>query len=109
MIKVTLLYPATPTCRFDHDYYERVHLPLALELLGSAVTSVMVERGISPGPPWPPAPYSAICSFIVESREAYERALFPNAHRLQADVVNFSSEAPLIQFSEVTLERSISK
>jgi uncharacterized protein (TIGR02118 family) len=104
MIKVTVLYPATPGSRFDHDYYETVHIPMAVEILGGALVSVTVERGLSPGPPWPPATYATICSFLLTSREAYERALFPQAQRLQADVANFSDTPALIQFSEVTLQ-----
>jgi uncharacterized protein (TIGR02118 family) len=105
VIKVTILYPAAPGRLFDHDYYETVHVPMAIEILGEALQSVTVERGISPGPPWPPATYSTICSFVVTSREAYERALFPNAGRLQADVANFSDVAAVIQFSEISLRR----
>lgn len=104
MIKVTILYPATPGGRFDHDYYETVHIPMAMEILGDTLVSVTVERGLSPGPPWPPATYATICSFLVTSREAYETALFPQAARLQADVANFSDTPALIQLSEVALQ-----
>ena len=109
MIKVNLLYPATAGGRFDHVYYETVHIPMAIGMLGSALKSVTVERGVSPGAPWSASTYVTICSFLIESREAYERALFPNAERLQADVANFSDVAALIQFSEVTLEHSTAR
>jgi len=105
VIKVTILYPAGGW--FDHDYYETVHIPMAIGILGEALMSVTVERGVSPGPPWPPAAYATICSFVCESREAYERALFAQAPRLQADVANFSDTSALIQFSEISLERII--
>ena len=44
---------------------------------------------------------------MCESQEAYERALFAQAPRLQADVANFSDTSALIQFSEISLERII--
>ena len=45
-----------------------------------------VERGVSPGAPWPDAAFAAICSFVGESREAYEQAFFPHMERLQGDI-----------------------
>jgi uncharacterized protein (TIGR02118 family) len=105
MIKVTILYPAGG--RFDHNYYETVHIPMAIGILGAALKSVTVERGVSPGPPWPPATYDTICSFVCESREAYEQALFPQAQRLQADVANFSDTPAVIQFSEISVEHTV--
>jgi len=107
MIKVTILYPNTPGGRFDHDYYETVHIPMSIALLGSAVKSVLVERGLSVGPPWPAPTYSAICSFICDSREAYEQALFPHLARLQGDLVNYSDVEAVIQISEITVDHSL--
>lgn len=104
MIKVTILYPNAPGRRFDHEYYETVHIPMSIELLGSAVRSVCVERGLSVGPPWPEPTYSAICSFVCESKEAYERALFPHLARLQGDLVNYSDVEALVQISEITID-----
>ena len=53
MIEILILYPNAPGRRFDHDYYETRHIPMALELLGEAVKAVVVTRGVAAGPPWP--------------------------------------------------------
>jgi uncharacterized protein (TIGR02118 family) len=106
MIKVTILYPNAPGSRFDFDYYLNVHMPLSIKLLGPAMRSVMVERGVSPGAPWPDHPYAAICSFVCESREAYEQAFFPHAERLQGDIPNYTDVAATIQLSEIMIEHA---
>jgi len=33
MIKVSIFYPKRPGSRFDADYYTKVHMPLAAQLL----------------------------------------------------------------------------
>ena len=105
MIKISIFYPAAPETKFDHDYYERVHIPMAIELLGAAVKSVSVERGISPGSPWPEPAFVAMAHFVCDSKEAYEAALFPHLARLQGDLVNYSNVQPTFQFSEIALEQ----
>ena len=104
MIKVTVLYPNTPGARFDHDYYEKVHIPMSIELLGPAVKSVLVERGLDVGAPWPAPAYRAICSFVCESKDAYEQALFPHLATLRGDLVNYSDVEAVIQISEITVD-----
>lgn len=103
MIEVTILYPAAPGRAFDHDYYETRHIPMALELLGPAVTAVTVTRGVAPGPPWPEPTYVAGCRFTCASVEAYQQALAPHMGRLQADIANFSDAPPLIQINQVAV------
>lgn len=107
MIRISILYPHTAGGRFDHDYYETVHIPMALDLLGEAVRSVSVERGIVPGPPWPTPTYTAICHFVCESLEAYQRALLPHMARLQADLANYSDRAAVLQVGEITIDRPV--
>ena len=105
MIRISILYPATPGGRFDHDYYATVHIPLALSLLGDAVRSVSVERGVSPGPPWPAPTYAAVCHFVCESLDAYLQALSPHMARLQADLANYSDRPAILQVGEITVDR----
>lgn len=103
MIRITILYPNAPGVRFDHDYYRDRHIPLSLDLLGAAVRSVSVERGVQAAG-WPQPPYVALCVFTCDSLEAYQAALFPHLERLQADLANYSSVSPVIQVTEVALE-----
>jgi uncharacterized protein (TIGR02118 family) len=103
MIKVTVLYPNTPGSRFDHDYYLRAHMPLSIERIGRAMKSITVERGVS-RPPWPEPAFHAICSFVCESREAYEAAFFPHMAELQGDIPKFTDVQAIVQLSDVALE-----
>ena len=103
MIEITILYPNAPGRRFNHDYYETRHIPMALQLLGEAVKAVTVTRGVAAGPPWPDPAYVATCRFTCESAEAYQRAVLPHLGRLQADIANYSDVEPVIQISEVTV------
>lgn len=101
MIRVSVLYPNTPGARFDHDYYRNTHIPMARDLLGAALQAVTVERGVSPGPPWPEPAYLAVAHFDCESLEAYQAALWPHMAKLQADVANFSNVAGVVMVSEL--------
>lgn len=103
MIRISILYPHAPGGRFDHHYYETVHIPMALDVLGGAVRSVSVARGISPGPPWPEPLYTAICHFDCESLEAYLAAMAPHLERLQADLTNYSDRPAVLQVSAITV------
>lgn len=104
MIKITILYPASPGGRFDHDYYETVHMPLSIALLGGAMRSVTIERGVAPGAPWPEPTFRAICSFVCESLEAYQRAFMPHMERLQRDMPNYTDIEAIIQISDIVIE-----
>jgi uncharacterized protein (TIGR02118 family) len=106
VIKVTILYPNMPGTHFDFEYYLNVHMPLSIELLGPAMRSVTVERGVSPGAPWPDHAFAAICSFVCESQEAYEQAFFPHMERLQGDIPNYTNVEAIIQLSEIEIEHA---
>ena len=59
-------------------------------------TTIMVEpvqTMLMPG-------FFAICSFVCESREAFETAFFPHMPELQGDAPNYTDVQPVIQFSE---------
>lgn len=102
MSKVTVLYPKIEGKRFDFEYYRDVHIPLTIRLLGSAIRSVTLERGITPGAPWPSPAFFAIAGFVCESLEAYTRALAPHMKRLQDDISNYTDTEAIIQVSETT-------
>lgn len=104
MIKITILYPALPGGRFDHDYYEAVHMPLSIDLIGGAMRSVTVERGVAPGAPWPAPAFTAICSFVCDSLEVYQRAFVPHMERLQRDMSNYTDIEAIVQISDIVLE-----
>src|SRR4030095_14740264 len=101
MIKLTILYPFIDGSKFDWDYYLNKHMPLSEKLQGKAIKSVTVDKGLHAGLPDSNPPYTAICHFIYDSFEDFEKAFFPNAKTLQEDIVNYTDIKPLILFSEV--------
>jgi hypothetical protein len=48
MVRVSILYPNSTSCRFDLDYYIDKHMPLGIKLLSvhPGFKGVSVERGI---------------------------------------------------------------
>lgn len=104
MIKVMILYPNTPGSRFDFDYYLNTHMPLSAARLGHAMRSITVERVLDPGAPWPPAGFHAVCSFVCESRAAYEAAFLPHMAELQADAANYTDVVQQVLITEAVFE-----
>ena len=105
MVKVSIFYPSKPGTYFDVDYYLNTHMPLAIGLLGSAVKAVSVEIGVLGGTPNQMPPFTAICNFTCETAEAFTDAFLPNADVLQSDIPKYTNIAPVIQVSEIRLER----
>lgn len=101
MIRIVVLYPKVEGKRFDFEYYRDVHIPLSIRLLGPAIRSVTVERGISPGAPWPSPAFFAIAGFVCESVEAYTHALAPHMKRLQDDIANYTDTEAIVQVCEI--------
>jgi|SRR5579863_6378416 len=101
MIKISILYPTKPGCRFDVDYYLTVHMPMTVRLLAAAVKDTSIEIGIGGGAPNEPAPYAAIVGFTCDSVEAFMAAFLPVAGQLQGDIPNYTDIAPIIQISEI--------
>ena len=105
MVKVSILYPSKPGCRFDVDYYLNTHMPLALGLLGSAVKAVSVEIGMLGGTADQLPPFTAIAGFTCETVQAFTDAFLANADVLQSDIPNYTDIAPVIQVSEIRLQQ----
>ena len=103
MIKVSVLYPSGDGKTFDMDYYCNKHIPMVAGLLGDAVKSATVEKGLGGGAPGSPAPYSAMGNLYFNSMEAFENSFGPNAGAIMADLPNFTNSEPAIQVSEVVI------
>jgi uncharacterized protein (TIGR02118 family) len=106
VIKVTVMYPYSEGARFDHDYYRDRHMPLVKSRLGSACAYYAVDKGVSGRAPGSPPAYVAMCAFFCDSIEAYEAALGPHRPEIVADIANYTDIAPVVQVSEVVVERS---
>ena len=105
MIKVNVMYPYTEGARFDHAYYRDRHMPMVKARLGSACAYYTVEKGLTNVPGAPPA-FVAICAFICDSAEGYQAAMQEHRAEILGDIANYTDIAPVIQVSEVVVERS---
>ena len=105
MIKVSVIYPNKPGARFDHAYYRDKHMPLVQQLLGAACRGYSVDRGLGGGAPGQEAPFVAMCHIYSDSVESFGAAFAPHAKTITGDVKNYTDIEPLMQISEVVVER----
>lgn len=106
MIKVSVMYPYAPGARFDHAYYREKHMPMVRQWLGDACLYYTVDKGISGRAPGSDPVYVAKCDFICTSVEAYLAARAPHAQAISGDFANYTDIQPVVQISEVVVERS---
>ena len=105
MIKVSVMYPNTPGARFDHDYYRDKHMPLVKARMGDACKSYTVDKGLGGGAPGAPATYVGMCHIFADSVEAFQKGFGPHAKEIMADIPNYTDIAPVMQISEVVVEK----
>lgn len=100
MVVFTVLYPAVAGAKFDFDYYEATHIPLANDAFtATGLQSVQVLRGLA-GADGTPAPYLVIANLTFRDAEALEASLGgPRAAEVMADVANFTDIQPIAQIS----------
>jgi len=106
MIKVSVMYPNTPGARFDHTYYRDKHMPLVKERLGAACLYYTVDKGLAGGTPSAPATYVGMCHIFCPSAEIFQAAFGPHVKEIMGDILNYTDLTPVIQISEVVVERS---
>jgi uncharacterized protein (TIGR02118 family) len=106
MIKVAVMYPYTEGARFDHAYYRDRHVPMVKARLGPACAYYTIERGLSGRAPGSTPPFVASCAFICDSVEGYVSALREHVAEIRDDIANYTDIVPVVQFSEVVVERS---
>ena len=103
MVTVNVLYPNKEGAKFDMNYYLTSHIPMLKRVLGSALKGCVVEQGLGGTAPGTRAEFSVLCHLRFDSVESYETARGPHAAEIRNDVAKYSSEAPIIQFSDVKL------
>jgi uncharacterized protein (TIGR02118 family) len=106
MIKVSVMYPYAAGARFDHVYYREKHMPMVKQWLGAACLYYTVDKGIAGGAPGTDPVYVAKCDFFCTSVEAYRAAREPHAQAIRGDFANYTDIQPVVQISEVVVERS---
>lgn len=102
MIRLSVMYPATPGSRFDWDYYLGKHLELSRTLLNSrGLIRTEIDRGIGGFPPGAPPPYHAIGHLFFRTMSELESALGATAAEFVADERNYTDVPSVVQISEV--------
>jgi uncharacterized protein (TIGR02118 family) len=103
MVKISILYPQTAGASFDMDYYLRTHMPMSLARLRShqGFVALSVERGVAAPQSGIPPAYVAMCHYTFTTAEDFVAAFMPHAAELQGDMPNYTSIAPIVQFSDV--------
>ena len=101
MVRLSVMYPASPGSRFDWDYYLGAHLKLAHRLLDSrGLVRIEIDRGVGSFPPGTPPPYHAVGHLFFNSMADLQAALGATANELVADAQKYS-DASVVQISEV--------
>lgn len=106
MIKVSVMYPYAVGARFDHAYYRERHMPMMKRLLGAACLYYSVDKGLSGRAPGTDPVYAAKCDFFCTSAEAYRAASGQHQQEIRGDIANYTDILPVVQISEVVVERS---
>ena len=65
-----------------------------------------VEKGLAGRTPGAPPAFVAMCAFICDSAERYLAVMQEHGAEIRADLANYTDIAPVIQISEVVVERS---
>jgi uncharacterized protein (TIGR02118 family) len=105
MIKVSVMYPNKSGARFDHQYYRDKHMPLLKARMGDACKYYTVDKGLAGGAPGDPATYVGMCHIFADSVEAFQKGFGPHAKEIMADIANYTDIAPVMQISEVVVEK----
>jgi uncharacterized protein (TIGR02118 family) len=101
MVTLSVLYPNRDGATFDMEYYLTSHIPMLQRELGGALKGCTVQQGLSGRDPGTTAELAVLCELRFDSVEAYREAMAPIGDKLRDDVSNYSSEAPIVQLSEV--------
>jgi len=106
MIKVSVMYPNTADAKFDHAYYRDKHMPLVKRLMGDSCKYYTVDKGLAGGAPGAPATYIGMCHLFCDSVESFQAGFGPRAAEIMGDIPNYTNVSPVVQISEVVVERS---
>ena len=102
MVRLSVMYPATPGSRFDWDYYLGPHLELAHRLLDPlGLQKIEVDRGLGSFPPGAPPPFHAVGHLFFRSLADLQTALGATAPQLIADQQNYAAGQSVVLISEV--------
>jgi uncharacterized protein (TIGR02118 family) len=102
MIRMSVMYPATPGSTFDWDYYLFKHITLLRQKMkGNGMLKFEVDRGVGSFPPGTPTRYHAIAHLFFESPAVMEDAMSAVGPELMADIPHYYSGEVVTQVSAV--------
>jgi uncharacterized protein (TIGR02118 family) len=105
MIKISVMYPNKLGARFDHAYYRDKHMPLVKTRMGARCLYYTIDKGIAGAAPGTPPTYIGMCHIFCENMEAFNQGFGPHAAEIMGDVANYTDLNPVMQISEVVVER----
>ena len=106
MIKVSVMYPYQAGARFDMGYYRDRHMPMLKERMGDACLYYTIDSGLGGGRPGSPPAYTAMCHIHCTSVDTFNAAFGPHVKAIMADVPNYTDLQPVMQISDVVVERA---
>ncbi len=102
MVRLSIMYPATPGSSFDWNYYLGTHRPLAQKLLSPrGLLRMEIDRGVGAFPPGTPTHFHAIGHLFFRTMDEMQSALADTAAQFIADQRKYFSGESLVQVSEV--------
>jgi uncharacterized protein (TIGR02118 family) len=104
MIKVSVMYPNGPDAQFDQAYYCDRHMPMVKKLMGDALQYYTVDRAL-PGQSAANVPYIAAGHLFCDSLDAFNAGFGPHTKEIMADIPNYTNLKPVMQFSEVLVDK----
>ena len=81
-------------------------MPLLKKRLGDACLYYTIDKGLAGGSLGSQATYVGMCHFFCESVDSFQTAFGPHAQEIMGDIPNYTDLTPVIQISEVVVERS---
>ena len=105
MIKVSVMYPNKPGARFDEAYYLDKHMPMVKARMGPALKYYAVDKGVAGGGPGDLPTYLAVAHLHCESIDDFQKGFGPHTQEILGDIPNYTDQAPVVQISEVLVEK----
>jgi len=100
MFVISVFYPPPESGSFDFAYYTGTHTPMVQRLWGGlGLQEIRILKGIN-GPDGNGPTYVVVTSLTFESAEAFQAAAAQHGTEIFADIPNFTSTPPVLQFNQ---------
>jgi len=74
--------------------------------MGSALRFYSGDQGVAGGGPGDPATYIVVAHLHCDSIDDFQRGFGPHAQEIMGDIPNYTDQSPVVQISEVLVERA---